>query len=93
MRIEMVFHTYIEVFNRMLSLRIDPKDWIFKLSNTASTTILYLGPIHVGFTNQKVLNQRIQDLIANYEQDFADYQVQEKTETATAINAGQNILH
>lgn len=93
MRFELTFHTYIEVFNRLLSLRFDPKDWVFKISKTASTKLIFLGPIHLGYTNQKILNQRIQEMIANYEQDFADYQVKDKTETITAINASQNILH
>lgn len=93
MRFELTFHTYIEVFNRLLSLRFDPKDWEFRVSKTASTKLIFLGPIHLGYTNQKILNQRIQEMIANYEQDFADYQVKDKTETITAFNASQNILH
>lgn len=94
MRFELTFHTYIEVFNRLLSVRIDPKDWAFRITKTKSTNIFYLGPIHIGYTNQRILNERIQEMIASYEQDFADYQVKEKLDTATTpIVAGQNILH
>lgn len=93
MRFELTFHTYIEVFNRLLSLRFDPKDWEFRMSKTPSTKLFFLGPIHIGYTNQTILNQRIQEMITNYEQTLTNYQVKDKTETVTAFNAGQNILH
>jgi len=94
MRFELTFHTYIEVFNRLLSLRFDPKDWLFRINKTSATTIVYIGPVHLGYTNQNILNQRIQEMIANFEQDFAEYQVKDKVNVSvTNISTGQNILH
>lgn len=93
MRFELTFHTYVEVFNRLLSLRFDPKDWEFRVSKTASTKLLFLGPIHIGYTNQTILNQRIQEMITNYEHDFANYQVKDRPETTTVTVDTPNILH
>lgn len=94
MRFEMTFHTYVEVFNRLVSLRFDPKDWEFRIQNTESTTIIYAGPFHIGYTNQHILNKRIQEMIASIDKDFEDYQVKTQfDDTTTEIPSGPNILH
>ena len=94
MRVELTLHTYVEVFNRLISLRFDPKDWEFRISKTSATRIFYLGPIHIGYTNQNILNERIKEMIENYEKDFEDYQVKEKIEPVIKIvNDTSNILN
>lgn len=94
MRVEMVFHTYVEVFNRLFSVRFDATDWLFKITNTPSTTMVYVGPLHLGYTNQNTLNERIKEMIANFEQDFANYQVADKSEPLNTITVdSSNIIH
>lgn len=94
MRFEMVFHSYIEVFNRLISLRFDLTDWVLQVKNTSATTIIYIGPIHIGYTNQNILNERIKEMIASFDQDFADYQVKEKVEYSNLVEINpSNIVH
>lgn len=80
MRVEMVFHSYIEMFDRLFSVRFDPKDWMFKITNTKASITLYIGPLHLSYTNHNILHLQLRDLINSVDQDFADYQVKDKSD-------------
>lgn len=75
MRFEMVFQTYIEVFNRLFSIRVDSSDMLFKYKKTKASTLLYLGPLHLAYTNQNKLHDALKDLIEQIDLDFQNYQV------------------
>jgi len=74
MRFELIFHSYVEVFNRMFSVRLDVTDWEFRVQKSSASVILYIGPLNLGYTNQNILNERIQEMIASINHDFAEYQ-------------------
>lgn len=80
MRAEMIFHSYFEIFDRLFSVRFDPKDWLFNITKTRASLTLYLGPLHLTYTNHNVLHLQLRDMINSLDDDFANYQVKDMNE-------------
>lgn len=93
MRIEMVFHSYIDVFNRLISVRFDLTDWEFKIKKTNASILFYCGPIHLGYTNQNKVASYINDLLKNIDKDFDNYQVLDTTNVVSFSKVNPNELN
>lgn len=77
-RVDMVFHTHVYVFNRLISFRFDLLDWVLKFKKTTASVMIYVGPFHLGYTNQNKMHEYLKDLIEQIDQDFQNYQVSDK---------------
>lgn len=94
MRVEMVFHSYIEVFDRLVSIRFDLTDWEFRLKRTRATNFLSVGPFHFGYTNQNIIHENLKDMLARIDEDFANYQIKENVDHSNdSLNDKPSILH